>query len=155
EGATLYRSFVSQHGPLTFMLTQLYGAVFGWNHVNGARLISAALALAAGGCIVASPALPGHMERLWAFALFLGLIANVWLLQGLYLVNYHAIAGFLLVVALALFAVPAWRGVAAGQVRATVAGACCALVVATAYSFGPAIVLLSVSALWAAMGSDR
>src|SRR5262249_444155 len=106
SGATLYGSFVSQHGPLTFMLTPLYGAVLGWTNVNGARLISTALALAAGTCIAFSPVRGTHIERLWAFAFFFGLIACVWLLQGLYLVNYHAIAGFLVVVALALFVVP-------------------------------------------------
>jgi hypothetical protein len=149
EGAILYRSFVTQHGPVTFMLTQAYGAIFGWRHANGARLMSAALALGAGWCVATTPALPGRIARLWAAALFLGLIASVWLLQGLYLVNYHAIAGFLLVAALALCVVPAWHGVRVHRARAFAAGACGILVIATAYSFGPAIVLLGASALWA------
>ncbi len=149
QGAILYRTFVSQHGPVTFMLTQAYGAIFGWRHPNGARLISAALALAAGACVATTPALPGRIARLWAVSLFFGLSASVWLLQGLYLVNYHAIAGFLLVAALALCVVPAWRGVGVGPARAGLAGACGTLVIATAYSFGPAIVLLSASAIWA------
>jgi hypothetical protein len=149
EGAILYRTFITQHGPVTFMLTQAYGAIFGWRHANGARLISAALALAAGACVATTPALPVRIARLWAAALFLGLIATVWLLQGLYLVNYHAIAGFLLVAALALCVVPAWRGVPVDRARAFAAGACAILVIATAYSFGPAIVLLGASTLWA------
>jgi hypothetical protein len=149
EGAILYRTFVTQHGPVTFMLTQAYGAIFGWRHANGARVISAALALGAASCVATTPALSNRVARLWATALFLGLIATVWIVQGLYLVNYHAIAGFLLVAALAMFVVPAWCGAPVGRARAGLAGACCTLVIATAYSFGPAIVLLGASALWA------
>jgi hypothetical protein len=155
-GAVLYRTFVTQHGPVTFMLTQAYGAIFGWRHANGARLISAALALDAAACVATTPALPDRVARLWAAALFLGLTASVWLLQGLYLVNYHAIAGFLLVAALALCVVPAWRGAAVDRGRAFAAGACAMLVIATAYSFGPAIVLLGASTIWAlGMGPSR
>jgi len=149
EGAILYRTFVTQHGPATFMLTQAYGAMFGWRHANGARVISAALAIGAASCVATTPALPDRIARLWAAALFLGLTASVWILQGLYLVNYHAIGGFLLVAALALFVVPAWFGAPVSRARAGLAGACCTLVIATAYSFGPAIVLLGASALWA------
>jgi hypothetical protein len=149
-GATLYGNFVSQHGPVIFMLAQAYGALFGWDHPNLARLMSAALAVGAGLCVVTTPALQGRIERLWAAALFLGLQAAMWLMQAAFLVNYHTVAGFLLVAALSLFIVPAWLRRPLARWRAFAAGACLALVVGTAYSFGPCAVLLSASALWAA-----
>lgn len=150
HGAIMYRSFIDAHGPVTFMLTQAYGAIFGWSHPNGARLISAALALGACCCIATSSAVPGRVAKLWAASLFCGLIASVWLLQALYMVNYHAIAGCLIAIALALFIVPAWHQTHTTRPRAFAAGACCLLVIATAYSFGPAIILLGASAIWAA-----
>ena len=149
HGAIMYRSFIDAHGPVTFMLTQAYGAMFGWSNPNGARLISAALAVCACGCIAASSAVPERIAKLWAACLFCGLLASVWLLQALYMVNYHAIAGFLIAMALALFIVPAWHQTHTTKPRAFAAGACCLLVIATAYSFGPAMVLLGGSAIWA------
>jgi len=149
HGAVMYRSFIDAHGPVTFMLAQAYGALFGWAQPNDARLITVGLALCACGCIAASSAVPGRLAKLWAAALFCGLIASVWLLQALYMVNYHAFAGCFVAMALALFVVPAWHQANTTKRRAFVAGCCCALVIATAYSFGPAMVLLGASAMWA------
>lgn len=149
QGAILYRTFVDAHGPTSFMLTQAYGALFGWGFANGARFITVCLALVATAGIATTPALPAGPARLWAGTLFLGLTAVFWLVQGLYLVNYHAIAGFLLAASLGLCFVPAWRGTSVSAGRAALAGACAALVAATAYSFALPIALFAASALWA------
>ena len=109
-GGVLYRTYVDSHGPVTFVLTEFYGAVFGWSHANSARLISTGFALLASMFVATSPALPNTMTRLWATNLFLGLIAAVWLTQGLYLVSYYPIAGSLVTVGLVSFVVASWRG---------------------------------------------
>jgi hypothetical protein len=150
EGGILYRSFVEQHGPFIFMLTQAYGAVFGWAHANWVRAIPACMAIVSVASVSASGALPGALTRLWAATFYAGLLACVWLMQALYMVNYHAVAGFMLVTALALFIIPSLLGARVPAWRAAVAGACGVLVVATAYSFGPAVVLSGAAGLWSA-----
>jgi hypothetical protein len=155
SGAILYRTYVDQHGPVIFMLTQFYGALFGWADPNGARSISVVLALATALCVMKTSALPDRNARLWALAVFLGSLAGVWLIQALYLVSYHPVAGFLVVCGMALFVAPAWRGQRAGRLHGFMAGTCFALVLGTHYYFGPAILCLGMSALWAAARQDR
>ena len=148
RGAILYRDFVTEHGPTTFIATQLYGAVFGWGQPNLARamlIVLAALSVAAIGSI---PVRVGGIHvRLWASALFLSLVSSVWLFQGLYLVSYYAIAGLLLTISIAVFVAPSWYGVAPGWKRGFVGGAGLVLVTATAYSYAPACLLLGSSAV--------
>jgi hypothetical protein len=150
HGAILYRTFIDAHGPVTFMLTQAYGAVLGWSYPNGVRLIPACLALCSGGCIVTSAAMTRRITKLWAISLFFGLLASVWLLQAVYMVNYHGIAGFLMSIGLALFVVPVWLRATVTRLQASLAGASFMLVVLTAYAFVPAICLLTASAILAA-----
>ena len=154
RGAILYRDFITQHGPVTFTLTQLYGAIFGWAHPNGARLISPILALFAAICVVSAPIEPTRLFRPMALALFLALEASVWLVQGIYFVNYHAIAGFLLASSFAVFVVPLWCGTHVDRRRGFVSGVCLVLVPATAYSFAPAAALIATSVLVASAHRD-
>ena len=149
RGGILYRSFVDAHGPAIFMAVQAYGAVFGWSHPNGVRAISVVLAACSAGAVVASAALTNMWARVAALSLFLGLVSTVWLMQALFMVNYHAMAGFLASTALALTALPLWLGRRVGASRMFLAGACFVLVAATAYSFVPAVVLLSISVVLA------
>ncbi len=106
SGQTLYRSFVDVHGPVIFMLTQAYGALFGWDNANGARVPILVLAVLAGLAIGTSPALPGG-SRPCAITLYFGLLATVWLTQALYMVNYYSVPGAFAVILLAWFVVPA------------------------------------------------
>ena len=154
-GAVLYRDFITQHGPVTFMLTQAYGALLGWKHPNSARWISALLALGATACVGTSASLTSRASRSWASALFIGLFTSIWLVQAIYLVNYHTIGGFALAASLALFILPLWLGAPVNTARAASAGVCLALLPATAYSFAPATVVLGISTLWAAWRSRQ
>ena len=155
HGYVLYRTYVDAHGPVIFMATQLYAALFGWGQMNGARLISSLFTLCAGAAILSSSVLPGAVARLWAGTLFLGIVASVWLVQGLYLVSYHTVGGALLVTATAQFAACAWCGTAVSRRAAFLSGACLALACLTAYSLAPTAALLAASGLWAARRAGR
>jgi len=149
-GMRLYRDFVTQHGPVTFMLTQAYGALFGWSRVNDARWMSALLAVGATAAVITSAPLARTPARFWAAALFLGMTTSAWLVQALYMVNYHTIGGMLAAVSLALCIIPLWLGAGAGPARAAAAYGCLIFMAGTAYSFGPAALLLGTSGMSAA-----
>jgi hypothetical protein len=154
-GGRLYASYIDSHGPLIFMLTQAYGAVFGWSAPNGARLILTGLFLAAGGGLALSPALAAWPQRLLAASLFLGLSASLWLVQGFYLVSYYPLSGALAAIGLAGFVVGAWTGARFLAVAAAVAGVAFGLLVFTAYSYGPSALLFALSGGLAAWRSGE
>jgi hypothetical protein len=148
-GDKLYRDFIDWHGPTVYMLVQFYGFVSGWGDLVGARLIPSALGLLAVAAIATSTCLDSLAARLLAAAMSLGLLASIWLLQGLYLYSYHPIAGALVLIALAWFVVPAWLGTPLPEWRIGVAGAALALTCFTAYSFVPSALALALSAFLA------
>lgn len=155
-GGVLYRTYLDAHGPLVFMLAQLYGAIFGWAHPNWARLIPALLAACAGLSVAAAPGLVGVAARLAAATLFFGLTAAVWLTQALYMVNYYAIGGWFLLVAIAWFVVPAWRGSPVPVTAAFISGVCFLLAAFAAYSLMPSVCMLAASGAWAVtLGGQR
>ena len=154
NGAVLYRTFVDSHGPVIYMITQFYGAVFGWSHPNGARLIIVALTILEALCVATSPIVPDLSARLNALSLNLGLLATVWLLQALYMVNYHMVGGLLGGAALSLLVAPTWFTKDVTRWRALAGGACLALMGGTAYSFGPCAAFLAGSAVWASIRSS-
>jgi predicted methyltransferase len=151
QGGVLYRSFVDSHGPVIFMLTQLYGALCGWAAPNGARAIPVLAAIAAGGAIAASPALTGPRARMWGVTCFAGLLAIVWLRQGLFMVSYYPVAGAMAAFALAAFAVGAITGAKPSAAFGFSAGLSLALLVGCAYSYGPSAVLIAAGGSWAAL----
>lgn len=154
RGSILYRTFDDAHGPVIFMLTQASGAIFGWSDPNLARSISVGMAAVASLAVATSP--PASIYgRLWTAAIFVWLITTVWIVQALYMVNYHEVAGCLLAAALAVFLLPSWRQAGCERWRAVCAGACLSLVVCTAYSFLPGAALLVISALWSAHRQSR
>lgn len=107
EGGKLYVSYVDTHGPLIFMLSQLYGALFGWHFPQGARLFLPLLALMSAASLYTTSALPGRRQRLLASLIFVE-TCSYWLMDAFYMVSFYAVAGFLTVGLLALFVVPAW-----------------------------------------------
>jgi hypothetical protein len=153
-GDRLYSSYIDAHGPVVFMLTQLYGALSGWHDMTYARLVSTALAALAGLAVLLSPAQHSSVQRLWSVALFFGVTASVWLLQALYMDSYHTIAGALMVIGLALFAAPSWLGLVVPPPLAFLSGMCFAFVGFTGYSYAPAATLLALSGLVPLIG-DR
>ncbi len=84
--------------------------------------------------------------RLWATALFLGLVAAPWIVQALNLVSYHVLGGALVAIVLSLLILPAWAGTRIGPWRAIGAGLCLACLCADSYSLAPSAFLLIASA---------
>jgi hypothetical protein len=149
SGERLYRDFVDQHGPGIFMLAQVYGALFGYGHANNARLVIAGLAVIAGAAVATSPALRGPQRALGA-ALYFGLLACVWLVQGLYWFSYYPVSGAVAVIALAWFTIPACARARIPVAAAAGAGAASACLAFTSYSEAPSALLFSLGGCLAA-----
>jgi hypothetical protein len=147
SGGLLYRDFVDNHGPLLFILTAAYGWSGGWAISNFARLIPVIWALLAGAAVGFSPLLSGREARLWGVGLFLGLLGSVWLVQGLYLVNYYSISGAQSVILLALFVVPIWCERSVSPTTAMLAGLVGGALGFTCYCFMPTVALFGASGL--------
>ena len=148
-GDRLYHDFVDVHGPGIFMLAQIYGAVFGWANAIHVRLVIAALALLAGIAVGTSPCLHGRFRGL-AVSLYFGLLATVWLVQGLFWFSYYPISGSFTVIILVWFVVPAYAGAKITAPHAIAAGAASACLAFTSYSEAPTALLLSASGCLAA-----
>jgi hypothetical protein len=149
SGERLYRDFVDQHGPGIFMLAQLYGALFGFAHANNARLVIAGFAVIAGAAVASTPALRGPQRALGA-ALYFGLLAGVWLVQGLYWFSYYPLSGALAVMILAWFTIPACVRARIPAAAAAAAGAASAGLAFTSYSEAPSALLFSLGGCLAA-----
>ncbi len=145
-GDRLYRDFIDAHGPLVFMVAHAFGTVFGWQEPLDARWAMAGLATLAGAAVATSSALRGAAPRLWAAALYFGLLAATWLVQSLNMVNYHLLGGVCATMTLAWLVVPAWTGDPVARYRAFISGLCLALLCASAYSLAPSALLLAGSA---------
>ena len=154
-GGLLYRDFMELHGPVAFALPQLYGALFGWAEPLNARIIPISLTLCAACAIASSAALRGAWERMLAPAIFLGLIATIWVVQTLNMVDYQPEAGAMLLIGFALLTFPAWLDVEIGAASLFIAGFCLALTCFVALSYGPAAVLFAGSGAWALIQNRR
>jgi hypothetical protein len=141
-GDVLYRDFIDAHGPLSFIVAQAYGSLFGWKEPLDARRAIAGLTVLAAACVVTSPMLRSKASRLWAGGLFLGLLAEPWLIHALNMVNYYVIGGALMVPALAWVVFPALVGATVLRWRAFVGGMCMAWLCADAYSLAPSAILI-------------
>jgi SAM-dependent methyltransferase len=145
-GDRLYRDFIDAHGPLVFMVAHTFGVLFGWHEPLDARWAMVGLATVAGAGVATSSALNGLAPRLWAAALFFGLIAAPWLVQALNMVNYHLLGGVCVTITVAWLVIPAWTGARVARYRAFLCGLCLALLCANAYSLAPSALLLAGSA---------
>ncbi len=151
-GGTLYRDFVDSHGPLIFALAQLYGALFGWGHTNGVRVINLMFVAGSFVSLAWSPAVAGGVRRVWAVAILAGLLAAVWLVQGLFMFNYYPIAGALAAIGLTGFACAPAGG---GRVHGFAAGVALVLLVASAYSYAPTTVCFAAAGGWGCVLARR
>jgi hypothetical protein len=150
-GGILYRDFIELHGPLAYALPTLFGSLFGWAEPLHVRILPIALTLAAGAAVYGCNALCGAWERITAASLFLGLVATIWLVQGLYLADYQPEAGAFLLIGFAQFTLPALYAAEIAPASLFIAGLSVALTPFVAFSYGPAAVLFALSgasAVW-------
>ena len=155
SGAVLYRDFIDSHGPFIFFLTQVYGLAVGWSDPNTARAINVLFMTASVVSLATSPALSRTMTRVWAVTAFAGLMAAVWLRQGLFMVSFYPVAGALAGISLSSAALPACRGITPSRIHAFAAGLALAMLAATAYSFAPTALLFTAVVAWNSLGSGN
>jgi len=146
-GETLYSSIFVNHGPLAYALSHLWLLFTGTRDLASYRLVSLALFALCAAAIYASPALRQPRARLHALTLFLVPLGVVYAGTTLHMVMYQSMAGALLTVELALFAVPAVLGVAPPRWAAVAAGFAATWAVFSALSFAVAAALLAVTVL--------
>lgn len=157
KGGLLYRDVFSHHGPLSFMLAQIYLAVSGSTSIAHYRIIPLIFSLLSLAAIYFSPALMTRRSRLMGAALMsLGLAANQTIF-GLMLGMYQIYAGHLIVCGLALLIMPVLLDCPLRKISAFLGGAALGFVFFAAYSFVIAIVcLFGVCAYKAAIhGGDK
>ena len=148
SGAILYRTFIDSHGPFIFFLTQIYGLVAGWSNPNTARFINLLFMAGSIVSVVTSPSLNGTMPRIWAVTVLAGLMATVWLHQGLFMVSFYPVAGALAGISLSSIVLPASLNITPSRGHGLIAGFALAMLVATAYSFAPTVLLFTVVVIW-------
>ncbi len=146
-GGVLYRDFVDSHGPLAYFLGEISGLIPGIAQPGAARLVMLSGTLATSCAVATSPCLQGPWERICALALFIGLTASLWMVQGLCMLDYQPLAGMLLVIGCAHFTFCAWCRARPTLVNMAVAGAAFGLVPFTAYAYAPSMVLLITSGM--------
>ncbi len=153
-GDRLYRDFIDAHGPLSFMVAHAYGTVFGWREPLAARWVTIAFMIVAATAIATSTALQNAVARQWAAAIFLGGIAAPWIVESLQMLNYHALGGAMVAVALAWLIVPAWTGARLIRWQALCSGFCLAMACGAAYSLAPTALFFGASAVLSVRSRD-
>ena len=147
QGLHLYRDVFAHHGPVPYMLAHLYTKVISQTDFSFIRLEVAFLAAASCLSVAFSPILKSVTARVWAAALYLFLLSFVWVLQGIHMLLYHPIGGFLFVIALSQMVLPALFGEEINDNGLFFSGFSLTLTCFSAYTFGPAAVFFVFSTL--------
>lgn len=153
QGLHLYRDIFAHHGPLPYMIAHLYANFVSPTDFSRIRLAVVFLAGLSCLTIILSPILKSLTVRLWAAAAYLSVLSSVWVLQGIHMLLYHQIGGFLLVIVLTQMVVPALLGEKVTRIGLFFSGFACTLACFAAYAFGPAAVFLVVSTSLSFMAS--
>ncbi len=154
-GGRLYVTYVDTHGPVIFMFTQAYGALFGWLHPSYTRFIMPILSIFSALSIILSPILCSAAERFISISIFFSLISIVWIVQGIYLLNFYQISGFFCVIGISLFIVCAWKGCKIHKYFAIISGCSFSIVIFTAYSFAPSVIILTISGFMSLINENK
>jgi hypothetical protein len=147
HGRHLYGDVFSHHGPLPYMLAQLYALLINDSDFSNIRLVQVALAMASCAALVLCPALKTIAARLWTGALYLLLLSFVWSLEGMATFSYYKMSGFLFVIVIAQCVVPSLFSEERSGSGLIVSGASGTLASFCAYSNGPAVLLFGLSSL--------
>lgn len=155
QGMHLYRDIFAHHGPIPYMIAHLYTNVVSSTDFSLIRLAVVFLAGLSCLSISFSPILKSSAARVWAAAVFVSVLSSVWMLQGIHMLLYHQIGGFLLVIALAQMVIPSLLGEKMTRIGLFFSGFSLTLACFSAYAFGPAAVLLVVSTFLSLMASQE
>lgn len=145
HGRHLYRDVFSHHGPLPYMIAQLYASLVSESDFSYIRIFQVILAMGSCMAVVLCPALKIIPARIWAGALYLLLLALVWIPDGMALFLYPWMSGFLLVIVIAQGVVPSMFSERPSKSGLITSGAAGALACFCGYSSGPAALLFALS----------
>lgn len=154
QGGHLYRDIFAHHGPVPYAIAHLYvSLVDSWDFTY-IRVSIALLALLSCVAIYWSPVFRSQASRLWASGIYLILLSTVWILQGIHMVLYHQIGGFLLSIPFLHLFAPLFFGAVPNRYGLLASGFALALSCFTAYAFGPAALMLTVASLTLVLGAS-
>jgi hypothetical protein len=145
QGLHIYRDIFAHHGPVPYMIAHLYANIVSSTDFSLIRLAVVFLALLSCLSISFSPILKSITARVWVAAVYLSVLSSVWVLQGIHMLLYQQIGGFLFVIVLAQMVLPALLGEKMTRTGLFFSGFSLTLACFSAYSFGPAAVFFVIS----------
>jgi hypothetical protein len=147
RGHRLYGDVFSHHGPLPYMIAQLYTGLISDSDFSYSRLSLAIMALISCAAVVFNPALSSIMGRIWAGAIYLLMLASTWIIEGTNTLNYWTVSGLLFVIVAAQFSLAGFVVKAPHRFGTIAAGAAATLACFSSYSNGPAAISLILAPL--------
>jgi hypothetical protein len=147
HGQRLYSDIFAHHGPFPYIIAHMYTWLVSSNDFTLIRLSMAFLALGSCGAIVLSPILNSMVSRTWAAGTYLSLLSIIWILQGIHMILYEQIGGFLLIVPLFQVFAPLFLGVKPTRRGLLLSGMAITFACFTTYAFGPPSILMLGAAL--------
>ena len=125
----------------------MYTVLVSQNDFTCIRLVQILLALLSSAAIFFTPVLPSAVSRVWSVGVYLFLLSSVWIVQGMHMILYQQIGGFLFTIAFLHVFVPLFFGVKPNKYGVAASG--CAVVVScfSAYAFGPSAVMLITASM--------
>lgn len=147
HGMKLYHDIFAHHGPVPYIISHLYTKLVSPTDFTQIRWVIVALALSSAASIYFSPALKTNAARMLSVGTYLSLLSSAWVLQGMHMVLYQPIGGFLLVIPTMQLFVPLVLGDSTTRSGLIISGFAIVVACFTSYTFGPSSVLLIASAI--------
>ena len=147
HGQHLYRDIFAHHGPVAYMIAHLYTILVSRNDFSHLRIFLAFLALLSSLAMYCSPVFKATVSRVWSAAAYLLLLSSVWILQGMHMLLYQQIGGFLLTITVFHVFAPLFYGVQLKRYGVMASGAAVVVSCFSAYAFGPSAVMLVVASM--------
>jgi len=146
-GMRLYHDIFAHHGPVAYIISHTYVSLVDPTDFSHIRWFMVGLALLASLSIYTSPIFKNTTSRLIATGAFLVLLSSIWAVQGIHMLLYHQIGGFLFIIPITQVVLPLLYGHKPTALGFTSAGFSCTLICFTAYAFGPSVILISISSI--------
>lgn len=146
-GMRLYHDIFAHHGPVAYIISHAYVNLVDPTNFSHIRWFMVGLALLASLSIYTSPIFKNTTSRLIATGAFLVLLSSIWAVQGIHMMLYHQIGGFLFIIPITQVFLPLLYGHKPTAFGFASAGFSCAIICFTAYAFGPSVILISISSI--------
>ena len=157
QGHHLYRDIFAHHGPVPYMLAHLYTLLVSPNNFTYIRVFPALLAVLSAAAIYLSPVFKTTAPRALSAGAYFLLLSPIWVLQGIHMLLYQQIGGFLLTIAFMQLSFPLFFGIKPTKYGLLVSGIAITLSCFTSYAFGASALLLlaaSVALVFASTEKD-